>query len=231
MAGFVAPSTSFFVLRMEHCVLTRKMAMTQDSIVVGVFREPTQARRAIEELHRAGYRDDEIGYLTRVGTAETGDDTLSSATTGAVGGGIVGGVLGAVGALLIPGLGPVVAGGILLVTLGAAGVGALAGSFIGMLIGRGVPEAEAHYYQRELEAGRTIVTVKTTSGQGEALAILQRNGAYDAASRYSQFNATPPIRPYRAGSTSSQTREPDEVSPESINLLPPQETEDDQAPS
>jgi hypothetical protein len=39
------------------------MAMTQDSILVGVFREPTQARHAIEELYRAGYRDDEIGYL------------------------------------------------------------------------------------------------------------------------------------------------------------------------
>jgi hypothetical protein len=44
----------------------------------------------------------------------------------------------------------------------------------------GVPEEEARYYQKELEKGYSIVTVKATSGYDDALAILRRNGAYNA---------------------------------------------------
>ena len=60
----------------------------------------------------------------------------------------------------------------LLATFGAAGIGALAGSLIGTFVNIGVPEEEAHHYQRELEKGRTIVTDKATSGYDDALAIL-----------------------------------------------------------
>ena len=93
------------------------MAMTQDSIVVAIFQDPAQARSAIDELKRAGYSDNEIGYLTRAGVTEQGDDLVGNAATGAVGGGIIGGVLGAAAALLIPGFGPAIAGGILAVTI------------------------------------------------------------------------------------------------------------------
>ena len=44
------------------------MSMTQSSIAVGVFHEPAQAQRAIEELRQAGYSDDEIGFLARATT-------------------------------------------------------------------------------------------------------------------------------------------------------------------
>ena len=195
------------------------MAMTQDLLAIGIFRDPTQARRAIDELKRAGYSDQEIGYLTRVGTEERGDDMVSSAATGAVGGGIIGGLLGAVVSLFIPGIGPFVAGGILAATLGAAGVGALAGSLIGILTGMGVPEEEARFYQRELEAGRTIVTVKSSSGYNDALAILRRNGAYDATTRPAVFNAEPPIRPF-----GPDTPEETEIT-ENMNIEPPPQNE------
>ena len=181
------------------------MAMTQNSLAIGVFHDPTQARRAIDELKLAGYSDQEIGYLTRVGTEKVGDDVVDSAATGAVGGGILGGLLGAVASLLIPGIGPFIAGGILVATLGAAGIGALAGSLIGILIEIGVPEEEARFYQRELEAGRIIVTVKSTSGYNDALIILRRNGAYDATTRLAVFNAEPPIRPSGPDITPEET--------------------------
>ncbi len=175
------------------------MAMTQDSIAVGVFHDSEQARHALDELKSAGYSENEIGFLLRASATRSEDDTLSSAATGAVEGGMIGGVLGAAAALLIPGFGPAIAGGILLATFGAAGMGALAGSIIGTLVSIGVPEEEAHHYQRELENGHTIVTVKTTSGYDDALAIMRRNGAIDAKIRYSEFNAEPPLRPF--GST------------------------------
>jgi hypothetical protein len=172
------------------------MAMTQNFIAVGVFHDSEQARHAIDALERAGYSEDEIGFLARASATGSEDDTMKSATTGAVEGGLIGGVLGAAAALLIPGFGPAIAGGILLVTFGAAGIGALAGSLIGTLVSIGLPEEEAHHYQHELEKGHTIVTVKASSGYDDVIAIMRSYGAKDAKIRYSDFNAEPPLRPY-----------------------------------
>ena len=174
------------------------MAITQNWIVVGVFPEDTQAKQAIDDLRRAGFNDDEMGFLTRAGVIESPGDVGASVTTGAVSGGVVGGVLGAAVSLLIPGFGPALAGGILAATLGGAALGATAGGIIGTFTGMGASEREAHFYQKELEAGRTIVTVKAPSGYGEAEAILRRNGATDAKTLFGAFNATPPLRPYGA---------------------------------
>jgi len=46
-----------------------------------------------------------------------------------------------------------------------------------------VPEEEAQYYESEFQAGRTIVTVQAGNRGSEAIAILRRNGAYDATTR------------------------------------------------
>ena len=172
------------------------MAMTQHTVAVGVFPEQAQARQAVDELRRAGYSEDEIGYLARASTTDTGSDKVARAANDTVEGGIIGGTAGALAALLIPGFGPAIAGGLLLATLGGAAIGAAAGGIIAAFTGMGVTEEDARYYQQELEAGRTIVTVKTTSGYDEALAILRRNGAYDATTQSGVINATPPLRPY-----------------------------------
>jgi hypothetical protein len=168
------------------------MAMAEDFIAIGVFHDSEQARQAIDALKRAGYSENEIGFLARASATGSEDDMMADAATGAVGGGILGGVLGAAAALLIPGFGPAIAGGILLVTFGAAGIGALAGSLIGALVSIGVPEEEAQHYQHELERGRTIVTVKANSGYDRALAILRDNGAKDVKVRYSEINSEEP---------------------------------------
>ena len=70
----------------------------------------------------------------------------------------------------------------------------------------GVPEEEARFYQGELEAGHPIVTVKTASGHDEAVAILRRNGSYDATTQSGVINATPPLRPY--GGVPPETYDP-----------------------
>jgi uncharacterized membrane protein len=78
--------------------------------------------------------------------------------------------------------------------LGGVAIGAAAGGLLGALISIGIPEEEAHYYKKELEAGRTVITVIAQSGYTEVLQILRRNGAYNATTRFSEFNASPPIR-------------------------------------
>lgn len=170
------------------------MAMQQSEVVVGVFEQAMQVRNAVEDLRRAGYRDDEIGFLARAGASETGGEKVASTTTGIVSGGVIGGVLGAAGSLLIPGIGPAVAGGILAATLGAAGVGALVGGIVGSLTGLGISEQQARYYQRELEEGRTIVLVKSATDRDLALDIMRRDGAINAKAEVADYNREhPPV--------------------------------------
>ena len=169
------------------------MAMER-STVVSVFHDRSTAERAIDELHRLGFRDDEIGFVARDGegtggttTVDRGADDASDAGTGAMSGAIagagIGGLIAAAAAMLIPGFGPVVAGGILATVLGGAAVGAAAGGIIGALVGMGVPEDEAEYYQSEFEEGRIIVTVKAGNRYAEARDVLHRFGGYDVEHR------------------------------------------------
>jgi len=154
--------------------------------VVGVFEQRDQADRAVEELRRAGFRDDQIGYAMR-GTEPAADNNVthsgSSAGEGLATGAVIGGLVGAAAALLIPGIGPVVAGGVLASVLGGAAVGAAAGGILGALVGMGIPEEEATYYQGEFEAGRILVTVRADGRAAEAQEILRRFGAYDVDTR------------------------------------------------
>ncbi len=187
------------------------MAMMQKPVAVGVFLEEAQARQAIEELRRAGFSDDEMGFLARARAVGTEDQRAANAAGGMVGGGLVGGVVGAAAAILIPGFGPAIAGGILVAALGGAALGAAAGGLIGSLMGMGVPEKDAHFYQNELEAGRTIVTVTTSddTGHDEALQIMRNNGAYDAATHEGIVNTAPPIATVERDNPDDPTANPD----------------------
>lgn len=169
------------------------MALTQGYIAVGVFRDPAQAHRALEELRQAGYSDDEIGYLARVRATEPDETTGTFIANSTVEGWLVGGLIGTAVVLLIPGFGLATVGGILAASLGGAAIGAAAGSLLGALISIGIPEEEARHYQKEIEAGHTVITVKAQSGYADALQILRRNGAHNATTRFSEFNASSPI--------------------------------------
>src|SRR5262249_37651106 len=166
--------------------------MAHQSTVVGVFDDRLQADRAIDELRRAGFRDDQIGVAMRCDAedAATGGATATEGThagTGAVTGVVAGLGLGALAGLgvlsgVIPVIGPAIAGGTLGVILSNAAVGAGVGGLVGALAGAGVPEDEAQYYQGEFEAGRTIMTVRADGRADEAMAVMRQYGAYDMMS-------------------------------------------------
>jgi hypothetical protein len=170
------------------------MIAQQRSTIVGVFDDRQQADRAVDELRRAGFRDDQIGVAFRHDEGELGitepegtaDDTRAG--TGAATGALAGlglGALAGIGVItgVIPVLGPAVAAGTLGVILSNAAVGAGVGGLVGVLIGAGIPEHEAQYYQGEFEAGRMIVTVQAEGRADAALAILRRYGGYDMSTR------------------------------------------------
>lgn len=168
---------------------------TYDSTIVGVFDDHLQADRAVDELHRAGFGHDQIGVAMRRDEGNLISDEVDStaddesrAGSGAVTGVLTGLGLGALAGLgvlsgVIPIIGPAIAGGTLGIILSNAAVGAGVGGLVGALVGAGIPEDEAHYYQGEFEAGRTIVTVRADGRGDDAMAILRRHGAYDMRSR------------------------------------------------
>jgi hypothetical protein len=154
---------------------------------IGVFPNREGARDAIVALKAAGFAGDEIGIVSRgVGLQE--DNELPADPThsrweegtgiGAAAGATTGLGLGlAVAAGLMPPIGPVIAGGTLMALIASAGAGATVGSVLGGLIGLGVPEDDAAYYDEAFRTGSTLVTCRADDRYDEGVAIMQRFGA------------------------------------------------------
>lgn len=172
--------------------IDESMSIVAQPMVIGVFEKREKAEEALEDLRRAGFTDQQIGFLYRHLDTQESEKKISTesalgAAAGAIGGGALSSFLTAAAISAIPGVGPAIAGGIIFAALGGAALGAMAGGFVGMLIGMGVPEDEAQYYQGELEHGRTIVTVKSDERYDEARQVLKQHGAYDATERMAQL--------------------------------------------
>lgn len=162
--------------------------MATSNVLVGVFEKDADARRCVDELRRAGFREDQLGVVARDrGTGDTAagaDDTGASIAAGTATGAVAGAGVGALWALgmaagAVPVIGPVLVGGLLATVLATAATGAVAGSIVGALVGLGVPEEEAAHYERELHAGRVLVTVRHDGRADLARELLRRHGAQD----------------------------------------------------
>jgi len=154
--------------------------------VVGLFHNQTDAERAIQLLKERGFSESQIGVAIKDRSKQeeliegTGTQAAEGAATGAIGGGVLGGVIGllaGVGALAIPGIGPIIAGGTLASTLAGAGIGAAAGGLLGALVGMGVPEEDAKHFDEGFRSGGTLVTVAAGNRAEEARTCLSESGA------------------------------------------------------
>ncbi len=164
------------------------MAVERRSVVVGVFSDREAAERAIAELHRLGFHDDQVGFAMRGehGVVAKEPDEDEKAAEVAARGMIAGaglGVIAAAAALLLPGVGPVLAGGILATIIGGAAAGAAAGGLIGTLAGLGIPKEEAEFYETEFNTGRILVMVRADGRGLEAFEAMRRAGGYNMANR------------------------------------------------
>ena len=129
---------------------TTNTTTTMSHTVAGVFHSSSDAEKALNALKDAGFSPDQVSVVAK-DTGETKtmvehSDMAGAETTGAGAGALLGGITGGIagwlvgiGALAIPGIGPIVAAGALATTLGGAAVGAVAGGLIGALVGRGHP--------------------------------------------------------------------------------------------
>ncbi|MDH6427061.1 general stress protein [Paenibacillus sp. FSL R7-0048] len=152
--------------------------------IVGIFDTEQEATRAIEGLHNQGFNNDEISVITRDRdelrniSEDTGTKAPEGVATGAATGGVVGGVAGllaGIGALAIPGIGPILAAGPIVATLTGAAVGAGAGGLVGGLIGLGIPEDEAKEYEGYVESGKILVLVDDNGRGYQAHDVFRGN--------------------------------------------------------
>lgn len=157
---------------------------------VGVFDERNDAELAARDLREKGFKDDQIGYAWRDDAGKThteGNKAGEMAASGAGTGVVLGGIIGAGAALLIPGIGPVVSGGLLASALAGAATGAVAGGVAGgisgALVGLGIPEDEAKYYDQQFREGRTLMTVRADDRYNDASDIIRRRRGFDYETR------------------------------------------------
>lgn len=152
--------------------------------VIGVFDTRDKCEQAVRTLRERGFRDNEISVLARGaerrgaagggrGDFEAGADVGEGVTWGGTLGGLAG-LLAGIGALTIPGIGPVVAAGPLAATLGGAVTGGVAGGLLDL----GIPEDRGRAFEQDLKAGKMLAVVQTDASRlEEASQVLREKGA------------------------------------------------------
>ncbi len=194
------------------------MAITAHDLkrAAGTFYNRSQLESALERLRDsdfdmndvsvlAKYEEGEPGSVAGVPVTDTvGNQSEEKAVRGATTGGIIGGIAGllvGIGALAIPGIGPIMTAGVigttLATTLTGSAIGAATGGLVGGLIGLGIPEARAENYDAAIRKGGYLVLVDGTDTElQKAHAILQGGniddfGIYDIPAHPQSDTSTP----------------------------------------
>jgi hypothetical protein len=166
-------------------------------IVTGVFESRADAERAVNQLRSLGIPQDKIGLLAPDSRPENLERGVPVTDTeepgmGRAMGAAVGGAMGAAGGatlglaaatLAVPGIGPVIAFGLvgaaLLGTVGAA-AGAAVGDTVEEQLGEGVPHEDVFLYEDALRQGRSIVIAFADDDRAdEAREAIKDAGAAD----------------------------------------------------
>src|ERR1700756_2085907 len=184
--------------------------------VFAIYSTRAGAERAVSGLMNAGFAAADMSVLLpqNLGDREIATEkntkapegVAAGAGTGAVLGGALG-MLAGIGALAIPGVGPLIAAGPIMAALAGIGVGGAVGGFTGALIGMGIPEFEAKRYEGRLQKGGILLSVHcdTSDEIHRAKEILERTGGEDVSStgESSSHTAKPGQKNYRTASGES----------------------------
>jgi len=165
----------------------------KNTAVFGLYNDRTQVDSGVHALLTAGFRNEDISVLfpDNEGTKDFGLEKSTkapeAATAGVGAGGTLGGALGllvGLGALAIPGLGPLIAAGPIVSALAGMGAGGAVGGFVGALVGIGIPEYEAKRYDGRVRKGGILLSVHCDNSDWTSRAkdILKSTGAEDISS-------------------------------------------------
>jgi hypothetical protein len=143
--------------------------MATDFVAYGIYPDRASFERGVEALRAANFRNSDISALlpnrehtSKDLAAEIHTKAPEGATAGAGAGAALGGVLGwliGVGAIAIPGVGPLVAAGPIVAALAGAGAAGATGGLVGALVGAGFPEIEAKRFAGRIRDGGYLISV------------------------------------------------------------------------
>ncbi len=145
--------------------------------VMCIVETKAKAEALVADVEHAGFPRSDISVLlpSTSGTKDFAHAHNTKAPEGAVAGvsagGVVGGTLGllaGIGALAIPGVGPLIAAGPVLAALSGAAAGATVGGITGALVGMGIPEMEAKRYEGKVKGGNILISVHTDSSEEQS---------------------------------------------------------------
>lgn len=165
----------------------------KNTAVFGIYPNVASAEGAVDHLISAGFSNTDVSVLmadtdsTREFAHQKATKAPEGTATGVTAGGLVGGTLGllaGLGALAIPGVGPLIAAGPIMATLAGVGVGGAVGGLLGALAGLGIPEYEAKRYEGRVKDGGVLLSVhcNTSDDIKRAKDFLKATGAEDISS-------------------------------------------------
>ncbi len=166
--------------------------MAKNRSVFGIYSSRSAAETAIDAFKNAGFSNADISVLlpdnagSKRLVTENGTKAPQGAAVGAGSGAALGGALGwlvGVGALAIPGIGPVVAAGPLVAALAGIGIGGALGGFAGSLVGLGMSETEAKRYEGRLLKGGILMAIHCEANEdiNRAKQIMESTHAEEIA--------------------------------------------------
>jgi hypothetical protein len=175
----------------------------KNTAVFGIYKSGEHAERAVDSIIAAGFLSTDISVLlpdtrsTKEFAHEKDTKAPEGTTAGVTAGGVIGGTLGVlagVGALAIPGVGPLIAAGPIMAGLAGLGVGGAVGGIVGALVGMGIPEYEAKRYEGQVKGGGTLLSVHCDTSEeiSRAKELLKSTGATDIASTGESASKTSP---------------------------------------
>ncbi len=153
--------------------------MADKAKVIGSFSSPDAAEKAIRDMRSKGLTDNEMSVIAKGEKGQGNNDNSggNSLSSGMTTGGVLGGITGlaaSAGALMIPGIGPIVALGPLAATV----TGAVGGGIVGSLVDWGIPAEQAQQYEQDIKSGGAIVSVESTRQKvDDAAKQLRAEGA------------------------------------------------------
>lgn len=182
----------------------------KNTSVLALFASEAETENAVSRLREAGFRNTDVSILMQrnEGNKDFGHEKQSKSpegvATGGTAGAIIGGTIGwlaGIGALAIPGVGPLIASGPIMAALAGLGAGAAVGGVTGGLVGAGIPEYEAKRFEGMIRDGKVLISVHCDDSTWVAKAkdILKDSGGHDISSRseaHAKVEGTDTDRPF-----------------------------------
>lgn len=226
------------------------MVTPQYKRAVGTFSSKSEAEAALNGLRESGFSMERVSVLAKDtdrneaisgvdvqnrdklkrdrtqaedrGNTEAQEGAGIGAVTGTALGGI-GGLLVGLEALVIPGVGPFLAGGTIAATLAGAGIGAAGGAIVGALTGLGIPEEEAKAYDERISHGEYLVILEGTQAEIDRAGYVLRNRGihewkvYNASEGYDRQSLVL-VPPLSIATRKNMSMEPQPIAMSSIPL-------------